>query len=257
MKTPAYRPFMKEVGKTVHHLNTIVVGLSGVETGACTKPTSLDISWSPVDLKASSRDARLYTLKSTIVFMAEELSAYTLKIIGSPTIGEVVLPKDPKMYQRHEALCNHLKLPAEHLLLGPLLIIHWRNRIVHKKSNAKLTNTQKTTFLKFEEDVAKKYKNLSVSDLLAHFERNQPTLKDVSSLVAMTINLVGTIESLVPEPATEEEVVSWLKHIDLYDDLERIKWVAASKPNPIQTINNFFMTNCPELKEPYEFYCKK
>ena len=118
MKTPAYRPFMKEVGKTVHHLNTIAVGLSGVETGACTKPPGLDISWSPADLKASSRDARLFTLKSTIVFIAEELSAYTLKIIGSPNIGEVTLPKDPNMHQRHEALCAHLKLTDNHLVLG-------------------------------------------------------------------------------------------------------------------------------------------
>ncbi len=92
MKTPAYKPFINEVGKTVHHLNTIAVGLSGVEAGSCVKPEGLDISWNPSSLKDSSRDARLFTLKATIVFVAEELCTYESKIISSPNVGSMVCP---------------------------------------------------------------------------------------------------------------------------------------------------------------------
>jgi hypothetical protein len=76
MKTPASKRFLDEVGKAVHYLNTVVVGLAGVEAEICKKPDSLDVSWSPLDPRSSSRSARSYVLKSSIIFLAAELSAY-------------------------------------------------------------------------------------------------------------------------------------------------------------------------------------
>ncbi len=256
MKTPAFRPFIQAVGKTVHHLNTIAVGLSGVEAGACSKPTGLDISWCPADLSASSRDARSFTLKSTIVFVAEELCAYNSKIIGSPNIGEVALPKKPDRGLKHEALCKHINMQEKHLILGPLLLIHWRNRLIHKSSKATLTRNQITDFKSTDNVLMQEYKSLSADRLLIDFEKNLPTLKDVSSLIAMTINYVHSVEEKIPEPTSKDDFESWLKHIDLYGDFERITRVAANKPKPEQTILNFINTNCPELRDTYFNYCK-
>lgn len=257
MKTPSYRQFITEIGKTVHHLNTIAVGLSGVESGACIKPDGLDISWNPSDIVASSRNARLFTLKATIVFVAEELSSYTKSIISSPNIGDVSLPKDPKRFHKHEALCNKLGLTNNQLVLGPLLLIHWRNKIIHKNSKAALTKAQKADFVNCREVLLKKYKNLCVDKLLKHYQYNQPTLKDVSSLVAMSINLVNELEGRTPEPRSYEDVVSWLNLLGLYEEFERIQRVAKNKPKPEVTINNFFITSCPELRNSYELYCAK
>lgn len=115
MKTPALRPFLDSVGHVVHHLNTIAVGLAGVESGVCTKPTTLDISWSPKDIRSSSRSARAFALNSAIVFLAEELGAYTNTVLGCPGFKSIALGKDPDRAEKFLALHQHLKLPEDHL----------------------------------------------------------------------------------------------------------------------------------------------
>jgi len=255
MKTPAYKPFINSIGKTVHHLNTIAVGLAGVESGDCRKPLGLDVSWQPKDIRASSRDARLFTLKSTIVFVAEEVNAYNQVIIGSPNIGEIQLPKDPKRSDKHECLVKHLKIEEPSFILGPLLLIHWRNRIIHRNSKASLTSAQIESLKDASNEFKSRYKNLCVFKLLDDFERGLPTLKDVSSLIAMTINYVKKIEESVPEPQSKEDFEDWLKHINLFDAYERAQRVAASKPNPKQNMESFIRTNCPELFDVYQYHC--
>lgn len=253
MKTPAYTPFIKSVGKTVHHLNTIAVGLAGVESGDCTKPGKLDVSWNPIDLRASSRDARSFTLESTIVFVAEELCEYNSKIINSPNVGEVSL-KSSERSIKHEALSKHLSITPIELSLGPLLLIHWRNRIIHKKSKASLTGTQKKEFTNVSETVREGYKNLCINRLLNDFDRKRPTIKDVSSLIAMTINYVKLVEKLIPEPSSIDDFICWLNQLDLYEQFERAKRVSANKPKPEQAMQNFILTNCPELLDCYVRY---
>jgi len=255
MKTPAYKPFINAVGKTVHHLNTVAVGLAGVESGACSKPSGLDVSWDPADIRASSRDARLFTLKSTIVFVAEEVCAYNSVIIGSPNIGDIKLPKNPDRSDKHQSLVDHLKIDEAPLFLGPLLLIHWRNKIIHRKSNASLTAAQVETLQNASDEIKENYKNLCVLKLLDDFERGLPTLKDVSSLIAMTINYVKRVESLIQEPRSKEDFESWLKHIDLFSAYERAQRVAASKPNPQGAMDSFIRTNCPELFDVYQYHC--
>lgn len=255
MKTPAYKPFIKAVGKTVHHLNTIAVGLAGVELGVCLKPSGLDISWDPADIKSSSRDARLFTLKATIVFVAEEICAYNSLIIGSPNIGTIKLPEKADRSHKHQSLTEHLKIEPASLSLGPLLLIHWRNKIIHRKSKASLTAAQIEIFKSASDEIKENYKNLCVLKILDDFERGLPTLKDVSSLIAMTINYVNLVESLIKEPQSKEDFEGWLKHIDLFSAYERAQRVAANKPNPKGAMESFIRTNCPELFDVYQSYC--
>lgn len=255
MKTPAYKPFINAVGKTVHHLNTIAVGLAGVESGDCSKPSGLDISWNPADIKASSRDARQFTLKAAIVFVAEEVCAYNSLIIGSPNVGDIKLPKNPDRSDKHQSLAGHLNIEAAPLFLGPILLIHWRNRIIHNKSNASLTAAQIQTLKSANDEIKENYKNLCVLKLLDDFDRGLPTLKDVSSLTAMTINYVHLVESLIPEPQSKEDFENWLKQTDLFSSYERAQRVAANKPNPKGAMDSFIRTNCPELLNVYQYNC--
>lgn len=254
MKTPAYKPFINSVGKTVHHLNTIAVGLSGVESGNCTKPEELDISWTPSSIKYSSRDARQFTLKATIVFVAEELGTYNSLIIGSPNIGNITLPKDADRSQKHLALTDHFEINDPALQLGPLLLIHWRNRIIHKKSNAKLTSSQISILKNSNAEIRDKYKNLCTTKLLQDFEKGLPTLKDVSSLIAMTINYVHAVEKLIPEPKSKYDLENWLKNLGLLEQYERAQRASLNKSNPAGYMENFFTTHCPELSTAYKLY---
>ena len=255
MKTPAYKPFIDSVGKTVHYLNTIAVGLFGVESGNCTKPEELNVSWNPSDIKHSSRDARQFTLKATIVFVAEELCAYNSQIIGSPNIGNIPLPKDADRSQKHLALTEHLKINDPALMLGPLLLIHWRNRIIHKKSTAKLTSSQILNFKNANAEIKAKYKNLCTEKLLQDFEKGLPTLKDISSLIAMTINYVHAIEKLIPEPESKKDLENWLKNLGLFEQYERAQKVSLNKPDPSRYMANFFTTHCPNLLTAYKLFC--
>ena len=106
MQTPALRQFLDEVGKVVHHLNSIAVGLSAVERGLATKPMELDISWHPADLIASGRQARSFALRSTIVMVSELLGEYIAQVASFPSCKNLVLPPKGERDQKLEAVKN-------------------------------------------------------------------------------------------------------------------------------------------------------
>ena len=72
----------------------------------------------------------------------------------------------------------------------------------------------------------------------------------------MTINYVNEVESKIPNPMSTTDFESWLKQIELYEEFERVKRVAASKPTPEKTMINFLNTNCPELIGTYNYFYK-
>ena len=257
MNTLAQKRFLDSVGKVVHHLNTVVVGLSGVESGVCKKPSSLDISWNPSDLRTSSRSARAYTLKSSIVFIAAELSSYVHATLKLPVCSTVPLAKDASKAHKFQALINHFSINDPDLAIGPLLVLHWRNRIIHNGSKAHLSKAEQTWFSTAKPEISAKYKNLDPSKTLEHFEKNTPTLKDVSSLVAMSINCVKAINGALPEPTSETELYEWVAALGLEKEFERVNRVAANSANKERSMANFFTTHCPGLREYYVLYCTK
>lgn len=257
MKTPAFRPFLDSVGHIVHYLNTITIGLAGVESGQCTKPETLDISWNPRDIMSSSRGARRFVLNSSTVFLAEELSAYTTTLLGCPGFKSTTLTGNADRATKFIALHQHLKLPEDHLFVGALLAINWRNTIIHKRSNARLTNAQKKALIDDSLILYKDYKHLNAEILLDHFDKKQPSLKDVSSLIALSINCVRRIEGAISEPRECNDVVEWLVHLELYDMLKRVVRAAPTQQKKEQAVKNFFATHCPELADSYQHLCKE
>ncbi len=254
MKTPALKSFLNAVGKVVHHLNTVVVGLSGVESGTCKKPSTLDISWTPSDLTSSSRSARAYTLKSSIVFLAAEISSYVHATLKSPPCKTISLPKDADKAKKLERVVNHFNITSPDLALGPLLLLHWRNRIIHHNSNAQLTKSERSQFVAASSEIMAKYKNLDPTQTLEHFTKGTPTLKDVSSLLAMSINCAKAIDSALPEPTSMDELLTWIAAMGLEQKFDRAKRVAENSANSEKSMRNFFTTHCPCLVEYYVLY---
>jgi hypothetical protein len=254
MKTPELKLFLKQVGKVVHFLNTVVVGLSAVESGDVTKPDAIDISWHPANVVASSRQARAFVMRSTLVMVAEELGNYISRTILSPACLGITCHGDSRS-DKLDALRTYFSLKEDHLFLGPLLVVHWRNRIIHSNSKANLTKSQRTILIEESPLIKGKYKNLDPILLLDHFDKNTPTLKDVSSLVAMTINFVKSIDQAIPEPASKSEVMKWIKHLDLESELDRVKRVSKNKGKLKQGVEVFLDTYFPSLKKAYFQYC--
>lgn len=255
MRTPALQPFLDATGRVVHHLNAIVVGLSAVETGTATKPTTMDITWAPLDPRTSSRQARAFALRSTLVFLSEEVNTYLDRLTTFPGVKRAPDWESKHKADRLLAVWRHLKLDEDFILVGTLLLGHWRNRSVHRKSNARLTDAQRRLFVDAVKEIGEQFKNLDPIRTLEDFENDRPTLKDVSSLTAMAIRCVKRLDEAVPEPRSAEEVNEWFCALELSAGLDRARRVSAAKGKEALGVVTFLRTHCPELLDAYTYYC--
>lgn len=242
-----------EIGEAVANLNTAVVGLDAVEKGH-DKPESLDISWSPADRQAASRKARKFIVEAVLVRVFEALRQHTVVISRLPRFREVVGKWDgdttwaTKIWDIYKAIVGDT-----YLVSSVVLVAHWRNRIVHPSSNARLQSNQKNMLRNNDAEIANTYKGLSVDCLLCHFEERRPTLKDVSSLVSMTIKLAREVDKRLSSTLSKEDLDSWLAYFGLSDAIKKVE--AETKPEKrVSSVRRVFQTRAPLLLEGYEKY---
>jgi hypothetical protein len=245
--------FLNDVGEAVFSLNTIVVGLDAVETGH-QKPASLDISWNPDDRVAAARKSRKFALEAVLVRAAEALQQYILAVTRLPRFQDLrsKWDGDTSAAEKFRQTAKRLS-PNDHLVSGATLLIHWRNRVVHAGSRARLSASDKTLLQESEAAIAEKYKGLNVDRLLAHFEEGRPTLKDVSSLIAISINLIRKLDSAVYHEFGKDDLDSWLDYYGLLDQIEKVK--SDTKKEKIDaSLRRLISSKAPMLLEPYSRY---
>lgn len=245
MDSPPLRNFLASLGRVQHHVHTAVVGLAAVESGDARKPDDLDIAWNARDPKGSSREARRFILRSTLVMLAEELSEYAkgvLRFRGQPIPAE-----------RAERLDALGRVAPEYLLVAAVLVSHWRNRIIHRSSKAELAKPQRQSLFNNAETIARDFKNLDVGKLLADFENDQPTLKDVTVLLAMSIRFARAVDTSLAPPDSPAAVKQWLVALDLFKDVERYESQATKggSQDPRAKGRQFLLTRAPTLAAPY------
>lgn len=231
-------------------MHTTVDGLSAVEKGIATKPINLDITWRANDLVGSAREARRFILRATLIFVSEELKEYATSILRYQKPNDA-LPEGGA--DRIKALSGFEQVVPDYLRIAPLVISHWRNRIVHRTSNANLTKTERNVFSYNKEAMYDVFKHVDVLRLLNDFDRDMPTLKDVTVLLAMSINFVRQIDSRLSAPTNAEEVKRWLVAENLFADVSRIEKEAAKggNPDPRKRAKQFLNTNASCLADPY------
>ncbi|MDD4977436.1 MAG: hypothetical protein PHI29_02260 [Gallionella sp.] len=249
----ARQELLNRIGENVANLNTIVVGLAAVENGA-EKPDGLDISWNPTDRQAAARKARKAAIEAAMIQASEAINQYIYAVSNLPrfkTLRDKWKENDASMAERFVELANAIDPNhTDFEVFGVALMIHWRNRLVHSASSADLKHHEKKHLRDHEEEVATKYANLKIDCLLCHFQEKRPTLKDVSSLIAMTINIVNRIDKLIYICNTKEEVDAWLKYYGIDLVLEKVeKQTAKHKLN--DSIRRTLLTRAPQLVEPY------
>ena len=256
MESPPLARFLQALGKAQHHLHTAVVGLSAVEGGTATKPTDLDITWNPHDPIGSAREARRFLMRATLIFVAEELNQYAKGVhkVRALTTGNASLPQDRA--SRIRALAEPHEVDPAYLTVAPLIVVHWRNRIVHRDSNARLVSAEQDRVLQKGELIRELYKGVDVARLLQDFESDRPTLKDVTVLLAMSIRFVRQVDSHLPHASNSQQVRLWLQAEDLLADVVRIEKEAANggHPDPRQRVKQFLLTKAPVLADPYYLY---
>jgi hypothetical protein len=121
-----------------HHLHTVVVGLSAVEKKIATKPDDLEIAWRADDAVGSAREARRFVLRSTLIFVAEELNEYAKGVLSYRSLAGGKATILSKRAERIRALADPDEVDPTYLTVAPLIVTHWRNRIVHRNSDSRL-----------------------------------------------------------------------------------------------------------------------
>jgi hypothetical protein len=254
MDSPPLARFLHSLGRVQHHLHTIVVGLSAVEKGVAIKPDDLDIAWKANDKVGSAREARRFLLRATLILVAEELKEYATCVLRYRALGAAGSPALPsKGVDRVSALARPDQIDPSYLTVAPLIVFHWRNRIVHRNSSARLTEAEQQRLLLQSGSARESYKGIDVKRLLQDFEDNQPTLKDVTVLLAMCVKFVRQVDSTLPEPANSEHVRRWLEAEGVLTAVLKLEKEAANggSPRPRGRGKQYLLTTAPSLAEIY------
>lgn len=191
-RVPSTRSLLHALGRVQHHLHT-AVGLSAVESGVANKPDDLDIAWTSRDRVGSARETRRFLLKATMIFMVEKLNEYggdVLKYRAFSTGEQLAQSRADRV----RALAQPQEIEPACLALAPLMVTHWRNRILHGRSEARLTKTERDGLASAAETIRSVYKGIEISRLMDDFEDNRPTLKEVTVLLSMTTNFVRALD---------------------------------------------------------------
>ncbi|MCB8835000.1 hypothetical protein LJD42_25940, partial [Escherichia coli] len=144
--------------------NTAVVGLDAVEKGH-KKPDALNISWNPQDRVAAARKSRRFMLEAVLVRVAEALDEFVKAMARMPRFI-AIRSKWNRKTSRAEMLADvafEAVGPDSYLAVGAVLLVHWRNRVVHPRSRASLTPIQRKKLVDSEKEIDEGFAGLSVN----------------------------------------------------------------------------------------------
>lgn len=218
------RDFLATVGEAVTNVNTAIIGLDAVEQGY-QKPSSLNISWNPADRVAAARKSRKFVLEAALVRVAEALLEFIRVTAKMPRFGVVRSTWDENTSgaEKLSDIATAALGRETYNIAGAALLLHWRNRVVHSNSKASLAPRHLQLLRKASNEIEAEFSRLSVERLLKDFEAGQPTLKDISSLISMSIRMARAVDRAVGQ-LTSEDLNLFL---DLYGLNARIAKIEA------------------------------
>ncbi|WP_040433325.1 hypothetical protein [Chlorobium ferrooxidans] len=253
MESLGLTEFLKTVGRAVHSMNTICVGLHGVGTGKYEKPDDLTISWNTKDPCASSRTARQFAVESALVFIEEALLQYLKYVLNHPAAPSSMKAamQEEKAADKVDKLSKQIQLKEVYWAPIVILLIHWRNRIVHHSSKAKLSDNQEKILIDNQDKIRSNHANIDISETLAHFSERKITLKDASTIIAITIRFVRDIDEFLQlYIVTPNNIRYFIEYLDIVDEYKE-----QLKANGIEVksrkIKQLFKTYLPFVSEDF------
>lgn len=252
MESMGLSNFLKSVGSAVHSLNTICVGLYGVETGQYQKPDDLTVSWKTTDIVASARKSRVFAVKAAFVFVEEELLQYLKYVAKHPNVSAKVKSALVSNNPAAEKIEEFAKLvPPKEAYWEPLvcLMIHWRNRFVHLSSKAELKKHQKQILAKYKELISNNHAAIDIEETLKHFNTNNVTLKDASTLISVAIRFARNVDEYLYLAVSNRESVKFhIEYMDLVNEyLKSVRTNGAEIRD--RKIRGFFKTRMPYVDD--------
>jgi hypothetical protein len=211
----------------------------------------LNISWNPSDRVAAARKARRFVLEAVLVRVAEAQHEFVQATVQLPKFEAVRKSWSDRtsLAEKLSALVNETIGADNYLAAGAALLIHWRNRVVHPKSRAELTPLQTKVFLGAATEIETKFAGLSVEKLLEDFDKDRATLKDISSLIAMSIRANRAIDAEV-NALSSEDLEALLDYYDLRTRIAVIK--AETTPSKrCASVLRLLQSTAPGLVQSY------
>ena len=251
----ALNQLLDDLGKASFYLNTIVVGLDAVEQGH-PKPSSLDIKWEPADRQSASRMARHFAVEAFMVRSAEALKAFIKAYSALPRFAAIVgnWTGDTGLPEKIDGLGSSLLGEGDYLVSGAVTLSLWRNRIVHRGTFS-LPPKHKKTLIDQAAAIHSAYRNLEITELLRHAREGRPTLKDVSCLIAMTINLARAMDQHVYSSFDKDDVIAWISHFGLAPALKKV--VRETSPERVlASMARVLKSNAPRLEADFLRFCE-
>lgn len=223
VESDALRTLRKDIGSASFLLNTVVVGLDAVAKGH-QKPDGIMVAWEPKDRLDAAKRARKFTVEAFIVRVAEALKAYQNTISKLPQFKSIRdgWNQDDGAAKKLDAICRPIITDEKYLVAAGKLLITWRNIVSHnlavefKKPDEKLLRANAGL-------ISRNYAALEIDRLIVHMKEGRPTLKDVSSLISMAINLAVKIDNSVYTSLTKEDVFSLAEHYGIVSNVQSIR----------------------------------
>jgi len=224
METTELNKLIREIGDSVHSMNTIAVGLSKLDKDNCDIPDGLDISWKPKELEFSKAKARSYAERSAIIYAVESFFEYIQKISENPFWNhpEINFTGDEKKAERVYNFLDQIPRVSDEMKILSELACHWRNKIVHASaSKAKLANEKIGRLRQLKDYVYENYHHFDINLALENYENKRITLKDSSTLITILIKSVRLIDGFFFEEFSLTKSINTIKS-NLYRQLDFI-----------------------------------
>lgn len=191
---------LDEIGGSIHSLNTIAVSLSHLSPSS-SAPAGLNITWKPVNVSGASKNARRFAIRSSVVFHAEMLFEYLSELSKDPfwkTSGinfNVPLKSQDSKARRFSAFCKSIpNIDREWVILTELMC-HWRNKIVHAKSNAQVSSSDRQFLQKKAQCIHDNFYHFDVNKAIEDYRADKVTLKEATTLTTFLIKCCNAIDA--------------------------------------------------------------
>jgi hypothetical protein len=204
MESEGLKQFLKIVGEAVYNLNTICVGLEGVSSGSVTKPKTLTITWSTSDPSRTALSARRFAIRSSLIFVEQALSNYIdfISTCANQTQKVKAACAETGTAPRITELSKNISEKEEYWLPFVILLIRWRNIVVHD-SKSNFSSIHRNSILNNSAIIKKRHAAIDVDKTLRNYDDEKITLKDFSTMMAITIRFVRHIDSKL-EPSVAD-----------------------------------------------------
>lgn len=248
MESEGLKVFVKSVGDAVYSLNTICVGLEAVSKGHVEKPDHLTISWESNDCKQSAISARSFAVRSALVFVEEALLEYFKYISNCPDQPAKILTAvtTDGAAKKVEKLSSQISNLEPYWAPIVILLVRWRNQVVHN-SNTSLSPAFRKVLIDNSNVISQRHAAIDISQTLSNFDSRKITLKDFTTMIAVTIRYVRQLDSeLSPNIKSTEFLRKQLISRDLVTDFKNVIGVNGISKQK-KKFDTFIKSNFPSL----------